>query len=73
MDDMRRKKKKETEKASTKEDRARVVDLNGMSLDSLPKFSIDLAFIRNLNLSNNNLQVRSSQIEIKIRKIDYKY
>ncbi|CAI8589877.1 unnamed protein product [Vicia faba] len=56
MDDMRRNKKKETKKASTKEDRARVVDLNGMSLDSLPKFSIDLAFIRKLDLSNNNLQ-----------------
>lgn len=34
-----------------------VLDLSGMSLDSLPNPSINLALICKLDLSNNNLQV----------------
>lgn len=55
--------KRETKKTSPspprEEDRVHVVDLHGMSLDSLPKLSLDLAIISKLNLSNNNLQVQS--------------
>lgn len=50
--------KKRTTKKLTEEERVHVVDLNGMSLDSLPpKLSIDLGIICTLDLSNNNLQV----------------
>lgn len=52
--------KRETKKTSPspprEEDKVHVVDLHGMSLDSLPKLSLDLAIISKLNLSNNNLQ-----------------
>ncbi|KAA3486299.1 plant intracellular Ras-group-related LRR protein 6-like [Gossypium australe] len=38
------------------EERLNIVDLSGMSLDSLPKPSLNLTTICKLNLSNNNLQ-----------------
>lgn len=41
----------------TDEERLEIVDLSGMSLDSLPNPSLNLATICKLNLSNNNLQV----------------
>jgi len=53
MDSMR---KRERNKGMEKE-RLQVMDLSGMSLDSLPKPALDLATICKLDLSNNNLQV----------------
>ncbi|XP_047160899.1 plant intracellular Ras-group-related LRR protein 6-like [Vigna umbellata] len=47
--------KRERNKGLEKE-RLQVMDLSGMSLDSLPKPSLDLATISKLDLSNNNLQ-----------------
>ncbi|KAL2340488.1 hypothetical protein Fmac_008428 [Flemingia macrophylla] len=47
--------KREKNKAMEKE-RLQVMDLSGMSLDSLPKPSVDLATICKLDLSDNNLQ-----------------
>ncbi|XVF19080.1 hypothetical protein REPUB_Repub11eG0079400 [Reevesia pubescens] len=41
---------------STEEDRLVIVDLSGMSLDSLPNPSLNLAALCKLDLSNNNLQ-----------------
>ncbi|KAK7411960.1 hypothetical protein VNO78_03405 [Psophocarpus tetragonolobus] len=52
MDSMR---KRERNKSVDKE-RLQVMDLSGMSLDFLPKPSLDLATICKLDLSNNNLQ-----------------
>lgn len=49
-------KKRERNKGMEKE-RLQVMDLSGMSLESLPKPSLDLATICKLDLSNNNLQV----------------
>lgn len=51
------------EKAKTQFD---VLDLSGMSLDSLPNPSINLALIRKLDLSNNNLQVRTYKLQFYI-------
>ncbi|KAE9587700.1 hypothetical protein Lal_00021852 [Lupinus albus] len=51
--DMRRKLEKIK---SFDEERLQIMNLSNMSLESLPKFSIDLAIICNLDLSNNNLQ-----------------
>nr|KYP68917.1 Protein lap1 [Cajanus cajan] len=51
MDMRKREKTKSMEK-----ERLQVMDLSGMSLDSLPKPSLDLATICKLDLSNNNLQ-----------------
>lgn len=48
-------KKRERNKGMEKE-RLQVMDLSGMSLESLPKPSLDLATICKLDLSNNNLQ-----------------
>ncbi|KAJ1439840.1 Leucine-rich repeat [Sesbania bispinosa] len=57
---MRRNKRSERSKNTDKENKEKesiqIVDLSGMSLDSLPKPSFDLATITNLDLSNNNLQ-----------------
>ncbi|KAE8705594.1 Plant intracellular Ras-group-related LRR protein 6 [Hibiscus syriacus] len=39
-----------------KEERLDIVDLSGLSMDSLPKASLNLTTICKLNLSNNNLQ-----------------
>jgi len=39
------------------EERLEIVDLSGMSLESLPNPSLNLATICKLDLSNNNLQV----------------
>ncbi|KAF5456418.1 hypothetical protein F2P56_025906 [Juglans regia] len=41
---------------SIEEERLEIVDLSGMSLESLPTPSLSLGTICNLNLSNNNLQ-----------------
>lgn len=41
------------------EQRLHIVDLSGLSLDSLPSPSLNLATICKLDLSNNNLQVRT--------------
>ncbi|XP_039042843.1 plant intracellular Ras-group-related LRR protein 6-like [Hibiscus syriacus] len=38
------------------EERLDIVDLSGLSMDSLPKPSLNLTTICKLNLSNNNLQ-----------------
>ena len=42
---------------SMEEKRLEIVDLSGMSLDSLPNPSLNLSIICKLDLSNNNLQV----------------
>ncbi|XP_027332125.1 plant intracellular Ras-group-related LRR protein 6 [Abrus precatorius] len=49
--------RKKTERnKSIEEERLEIVDLSGMSLDSLPNPSLNLASICKLDLSNNNLQ-----------------
>lgn len=57
--------KRERSKAMEKE-RLHVMDLSGMSLEFLPKPSLDLATICKLDLSNNNLQV-----SLKINSVIY--
>ena len=55
-----RERERETEKEREKsivEETLQIVDLSGMSLDTLPKPSLNLATICKLDLSNNNLQV----------------
>ncbi|KAF5725966.1 plant intracellular Ras-group-related LRR protein 6-like [Tripterygium wilfordii] len=62
--DMRKKEEKRSSSSSSpkgttsniEEDRLEIVDLSGMSLDSLPNPSLNLATICKLDLSNNNLQ-----------------
>ncbi|KAK6944785.1 Leucine-rich repeat [Dillenia turbinata] len=44
-------------KRATEEERLELVDLSGMSLESLPNPSLNLATICKLDLSNNNLQM----------------
>lgn len=39
------------------DDKMEIVDLSGMSMDSLPNPSLNLATISKLDFSNNNLQV----------------
>lgn len=53
----RERKNKGTEEMKKLEQRLQVMDLSGMSLESLPKPSLDFATIYKLDLSNNNLQV----------------
>ncbi|XP_027915575.1 plant intracellular Ras-group-related LRR protein 6-like [Vigna unguiculata] len=49
--------RKKTERSKgIEEERLEIVDLSGMSLDSLPNPSLNLATICKLDLSNNNLQ-----------------
>ncbi|XP_061361772.1 plant intracellular Ras-group-related LRR protein 6-like [Gastrolobium bilobum] len=49
--------RKKTERSkSIEEERLEIVDLSGMSLESLPNPSLNLATICKLDLSNNNLQ-----------------
>lgn len=58
-------KMKKTEKSKgieEEEERLEIVDLSGMSLDSLPNPSLNLAIICKLDLSNNNLQVNIKPI-----------
>ncbi|CAI8589876.1 unnamed protein product [Vicia faba] len=43
-------------KKPKEEEKLQVMDLSGMSLDSLPKSLLDLAIISKLDLSNNNLK-----------------
>jgi hypothetical protein len=50
-------KKKMERKKSIEEERLEIVDLSGMSLDSLPTPSLNLGSICKLDLSNNNIQV----------------
>ncbi|RDX83374.1 Plant intracellular Ras-group-related LRR protein 6, partial [Mucuna pruriens] len=49
--------KKTDRSKGIEEDRLEIVDLSGMSLDSLPNPSLNLATICKLDLSNNNLQI----------------
>ncbi|KAK7329116.1 hypothetical protein VNO77_23262 [Canavalia gladiata] len=56
MDHMHMMRKRDQRIKGTEKERLQVVNLSGMSLNSLPKPSFDLATIRNLDLSNNNLQ-----------------
>lgn len=49
-------KKKMERKKSIEEERLEIVDLSGMSLDSLPTPSLNLGSICKLDLSNNNIQ-----------------
>ncbi|KAK2449410.1 plant intracellular Ras-group-related LRR protein [Trifolium repens] len=49
-------KKRERKKVTEEGAKRHVVDLSGMSLESLPKSSLHLAIITKLDLSNNNLQ-----------------
>lgn len=53
--DMR--KRMDRQKSIEEEDRLEIVDLSGMSLDSLPNPSLNLGTICKLDLSRNNLQV----------------
>lgn len=46
--------------AAVDEERLEIVDLSGLSLDSLPSPSLDLGIICKLDLSNNNLQVNNN-------------
>ncbi|KAH6762469.1 hypothetical protein C2S52_019902 [Perilla frutescens var. hirtella] len=46
-----------------------IVDLSGMSLDSLPNPPLNLAAICKLDLSNNNLQI-PSRIERKLQQVE---
>lgn len=46
--------------AAVDEERLEIVDLSGLSLDSLPSPSLDLGIICKLDLSNNNLQVNDN-------------
>lgn len=58
--EMRKKTTSSTERSNCKgieEERLEIVDLSGMSLESLPNPSLNLATICKLDLSNNNLQV----------------
>ena len=50
-------KKKMERNKSIEEERLEIVDLSGMSLDSLPTPSLNLGSISKLDLSNNNIQV----------------
>lgn len=54
---------------SIEEERLEIVDLSGMSLESLPTPSASLGAICSLNLSNNNLQVFSAAILAQILEI----
>ncbi|XVE71934.1 hypothetical protein DITRI_Ditri10aG0191000 [Diplodiscus trichospermus] len=54
--DLKSKKVEDGWTKSTEEERLEIVDLSGMSLDSLPNPSLNLASICKLDLSNNNLQ-----------------
>lgn len=56
--DMRRKAADHRRTSIQEAESLEVVDLSGMSLDSLPIPSINLGTIYKLDLSNNNLQVR---------------
>lgn len=48
------------EEAEDKPEKLQLVDLSGMSLESLPSPSLNLALICRLNLSNNHLEVSIS-------------
>ena len=50
-------KKKMERNKSIEEERLEIVDLSGMSLDSLPTPSLNLGSISKLDLSINNIQV----------------
>lgn len=52
-----RKKRLERNKSAKEEERLEMVDLSGMSLETLPNPSINIGIICKLDLSNNNLQV----------------
>lgn len=55
-----RRTKVESNKGAIEEaERLQMVDLSGMSLETLPNPSLNLAMICKLDLSNNNLQVPS--------------
>jgi len=59
--------RKKTERSKgTEEERLEIVDLSGMSLDSLPNPSLNLATICKLDLSNNNLQVINNTPQHKL-------
>ena len=49
----------QTNEGGIEEERLEKVDLSGMSLESLPNPSLNLAIICKLDLSNNNLQVHT--------------
>ncbi|CAL0327894.1 unnamed protein product [Lupinus luteus] len=53
--DMRRKERTK----SFEEQKFQIMNLSNMSLESLPTFSIDLAIITKLDISNNNLEITS--------------
>lgn len=50
------------EKEKEKKEKLQLVDLSGMSLESLPNPSLNLALICKLNISNNHLQVYISLV-----------
>ncbi|CAK9187031.1 unnamed protein product [Ilex paraguariensis] len=54
--DMRNKKPEDRRKMGIEEERLEILDLSGMSLEVLPKPSLNLGAICKLDLSNNNLQ-----------------
>lgn len=57
-----KKKTIESRNKGIEEPRLEIVDLSGMSMDSLPNPSSNLATICKLDLSNNNLQVHTNII-----------
>lgn len=54
-------------------ERLEIVDLSGMSLETLPKPSINLAAICKLDLSNNNLEVIFFVFHIFFYTVHYYY
>lgn len=48
---------REKKKSIIEEERLEIVDLSGLSLESLPNPTLNLGIICKLDLSNNNLQV----------------
>ncbi|KAG4949354.1 plant intracellular Ras-group-related LRR protein 6 isoform X1 [Glycine max] len=61
--------KRERSKAMEKE-RLQVMDLSGMSLEFLPKPSLDLATICKLDLSNNNLQEIPESLTARLLNVE---
>lgn len=52
----------EEDEEKEKKEKLQLVDLSGMSLESLPNPSLNLALICKLNISNNHLQVYISLV-----------
>ncbi|KAF8008927.1 hypothetical protein BT93_J0044 [Corymbia citriodora subsp. variegata] len=56
-------------KRAVDEERLEIVDLSGLSLDSLPSPSLDLGIICKLDLSNNNLQTIPEPLAARLANV----